>query len=128
ENGRYRDFIAWLQAQDQDAQELFWKARLAVVNEPTALSQAMHPRHSADVTGHDAIYSNWDKAQTARLLEFCRDLRITPNTLIQGAWLLLLQRYTGQQTVTFGATVSGRPESLPNVGNMLGLFINTLPI
>ncbi|GLH20901.1 non-ribosomal peptide synthetase [Pseudomonas atacamensis] len=128
ENGRYRDFIAWLQAQDQDAQELFWKARLAVVNEPTALSQAMHPRHSADVTGHDALYSNWDKAQTARLLEFCRDLRITPNTLIQGAWLLLLQRYTGQQTVTFGATVSGRPESLPNVGNMLGLFINTLPI
>ncbi|MDT3311984.1 non-ribosomal peptide synthase/polyketide synthase [Pseudomonas sp. rhizo66] len=128
ENGRYRDFIAWLQAQDQDAQELFWKARLAVVNEPTALSQAMHPRHSADVAGHDAIYSNWDKAQTARLLQFCRDLRITPNTLIQGAWLLLLQRYTGQQTVTFGATVSGRPESLANVGNMLGLFINTLPI
>ncbi len=30
--------------------------------------------------------------------------------------------------MTFGATVSGRPESLPNVGNMLGLFINTLPI
>ncbi|EJZ57493.1 non-ribosomal peptide synthase [Pseudomonas fluorescens R124] len=128
ENGRYRDFIAWLQAQDQDAQELFWKARLAVVNEPTALSQAMHPRHSADVSGHDAIYSNWDKAQTEQLLQFCRDLRITPNTLIQGAWLLLLQRYTGQQTVTFGATVSGRPESLANVGNMLGLFINTLPI
>jgi amino acid adenylation domain-containing protein/non-ribosomal peptide synthase protein (TIGR01720 family) len=128
ENGRYRDFIAWLQAQDQDAQELFWKARLATVNEPTALSQAIHPRHSADVSGHDAIYSNWDIAQTARLLQFCRDLRITPNTLIQGAWLLLLQRYTGQRTVTFGATVSGRPENLPNVGNMLGLFINTLPI
>ncbi|WP_432219107.1 non-ribosomal peptide synthase/polyketide synthase [Pseudomonas kribbensis] len=128
ENGRYRDFIAWLQAQDQDAQELFWKARLAAVNEPTALSQAIHPRHSADVSGHDAIYSNWDQAQTARLLQFCRDLRITPNTLIQGAWLLLLQRYTGQRTVTFGATVSGRPEGLANVGNMLGLFINTLPI
>ncbi|WP_129973115.1 MULTISPECIES: non-ribosomal peptide synthase/polyketide synthase [unclassified Pseudomonas] len=128
ENGRYRDFIAWLQAQDQDAQELFWKARLAAVNEPTALSQAIHPRHSADVCGHDAIYSNWDQAQTARLLQFCRDLRITPNTLIQGAWLLLLQRYTGQRTVTFGATVSGRPEGLANVGNMLGLFINTLPI
>ncbi|KAA0984731.1 amino acid adenylation domain-containing protein [Pseudomonas sp. ANT_J12] len=128
ENGRYRDFIGWLQAQDQNAQEVFWKARLAPVTEPTALSQAMHPRFSADVSGHDAIYSNWNTSQTARLQQFCRDLRITPNTLIQGAWLLLLQRYTGQRTVTFGATVSGRPESLPNVGNMLGLFINTLPI
>ena len=128
ENGRYRDFIAWLQAQDQDARELFWKARLAPVNEATALSQAIHPRHVSEETGHNALYSHWDVAQTGRLLQFCRDLRITPNTLIQGAWLLLLQRYTGQNTVTFGATVSGRPESLANVGNMLGLFINTLPI
>ncbi|WP_207267288.1 non-ribosomal peptide synthase/polyketide synthase [Pseudomonas sp. FW300-N1B4] len=128
ENGRYRDFIAWLQAQDQDARELFWKARLAPVNEATALSQAIHPRHVSDEPGHNAIYSHWDAQQTGRLLQFCRDLRITPNTLIQGAWLLLLQRYTGKNTVTFGATVSGRPESLPNVGNMLGLFINTLPI
>ncbi|MBP5968581.1 non-ribosomal peptide synthase/polyketide synthase [Pseudomonas iridis] len=128
ENGRYRDFIAWLQAQDQAARELFWKARLAPVNEATALSQAIHPRHVSDEPGHNAIYSRWDMQQTGRLLQFCRDLRITPNTLIQGAWLLLLQRYTGKNTVTFGATVSGRPESLPNVGNMLGLFINTLPI
>jgi amino acid adenylation domain-containing protein/non-ribosomal peptide synthase protein (TIGR01720 family) len=128
ENGRYRDFIAWLQAQDQDAQEQFWRARLAPVSEATALSQAVYPRHNADLAGHQAIYSRWDQPQTARILRFCRDLRITPNTLIQGAWLLLLQRYTGQSTVTFGATVSGRPEHLPNVGNMLGLFINTLPI
>jgi amino acid adenylation domain-containing protein/non-ribosomal peptide synthase protein (TIGR01720 family) len=128
ENGRYRDFIAWLQAQDQDAQERFWRARLLPVNEPTTLSQAIHPRHNADIAGHQAIYSRWDTRQTGRILHVCRDLRITPNTLIQGAWLLLLQRYTGQQTVTFGATVSGRPESLPSVGNMLGLFINTLPI
>ncbi|MEK1839207.1 MAG: condensation domain-containing protein, partial [Pseudomonas sp.] len=84
ENGRYRDFIAWLQAQDQDARELFWKARLAPVNEATALSQAIHPRHVSDEPGHNAIYSHWDAQQTGRLLQFCRDLRITPNTLIQG--------------------------------------------
>jgi len=60
--------------------------------------------------------------------QFCRQLRITPNTLIQGAWLLLLQRYTGQRRVAFGATVAGRPESLPHADSMLGLFINTLPV
>ena len=128
ENGRYRDFIGWLQAQDQQAQERFWRGRLQEVDEPTALSQAVYPRHVADVTGHQAIYSRWDAGQTRRIQQFCGEHRITANTLIQGAWLLLLQRYTGQSTVTFGATVSGRPEHLPNVGNMLGLFINTLPI
>jgi non-ribosomal peptide synthetase component F len=55
-------------------------------------------------------------------------LQITPNTLIQGVWLLLLQRFTGQNTVVFGATVSGRPAGLANADNILGLFINTLPV
>ncbi|MBK1838041.1 amino acid adenylation domain-containing protein [Azospirillum sp. YIM B02556] len=47
---------------------------------------------------------------------------------MQGAWALLLQRYGGQETVTFGATVSGRPAELAGVEETLGLFINTLPV
>ncbi|WP_163030924.1 condensation domain-containing protein, partial [Pseudomonas viridiflava] len=50
------------------------------------------------------------------------------NTLVQSAWLLVLQRYTGQSSVTFGATVAGRPSDLPGVEEQLGLFINTLPV
>ncbi|MDL2424677.1 condensation domain-containing protein, partial [Pseudomonas sp. BAgro211] len=41
---------------------------------------------------------------------------------------LLLQRYCGQRSVTFGATVAGRPATLPGAEESLGLFINTLPI
>ena len=125
--GRYGDFIAWLQAQDKGRQEAFWRESLAGV-EPTLLAQAIYPRHSSTETGHNALYSRWDKAWTTRLQDYCRSLRITPNTLIQGAWLLLLQRYTGKSAVTFGATVAGRPESLPGADSTLGLFINTLPV
>lgn len=50
------------------------------------------------------------------------------NTLVQSAWMLLLQRYTGQDTVCFGATVAGRPADLPGVEEQIGLFINTLPV
>jgi non-ribosomal peptide synthetase component F len=50
------------------------------------------------------------------------------NTLVQGAWALLLHRYTGLRTVAFGATVSGRPPDLPGADRLLGLFINTLPM
>ncbi|PWB29424.1 hypothetical protein DCO48_22205, partial [Pseudomonas sp. SDI] len=128
QSGRYRDFIEWLVNQDRDDLERFWKARLQPLEEPTSLSQAVHPRHVEDRPGHQALYSLWDEAQTARLQQHCRHLRITLNTLVQGAWLLVLQRYTGQRTVTFGATVAGRPESLPGADSMLGLFINTLPV
>ncbi|MGX5725422.1 non-ribosomal peptide synthase/polyketide synthase [Metapseudomonas otitidis] len=128
EVGRYRDFIAWLQRQDQGALEAFWRERLQRLDEPTALSQSVHPRHASDEPGHHALYTRWDSARTARLQQACRELRITANTLVQGAWLLLLQRYTGQSAPCFGATVAGRPEGLAGAEHMLGLFINTLPV
>ncbi|MBN0077729.1 hypothetical protein JTL69_35640, partial [Pseudomonas aeruginosa] len=48
--------------------------------------------------------------------------------LVQAAWSLLLQRYTGQDTVVFGATVAGRPAELAGIERQIGLFINTLPV
>src|SRR5262249_7721811 len=44
------------------------------------------------------------------------------------AWALALSRYSGEDDVVFGLTVSGRPPSLPGVEEMLGCFINTLPV
>jgi len=38
--------------------------------------------------------------------------RMTLNTLVQGAWALLLSRYSSEDDVVFGATVSGRPLDL----------------
>ena len=37
-------------------------------------------------------------------------------------------RLTGRSDVVFGTTVSGRPPQLPGVEEMLGLFINTMPV
>ncbi|MDR6232870.1 amino acid adenylation domain-containing protein/non-ribosomal peptide synthase protein (TIGR01720 family) [Pseudomonas psychrotolerans] len=127
-NARYRDFVAWLQRQDRAAQECFWRERLGVIEEPCSLSQTSYPRADISLPGHEALYTHWDRQRTAQLLRHCRQQGITPNTLIQGAWLLLLQRYTGQRSVAFGATVAGRPEGLPGADDILGLFINTLPV
>ena len=37
-------------------------------------------------------------------------------------------RYSGESDVVFGTIVSGRPASLPASDEMVGLFINTLPV
>jgi amino acid adenylation domain-containing protein/non-ribosomal peptide synthase protein (TIGR01720 family) len=124
--GRYRDYIDWLQVQDPLVSERFWRERLKGLQEPTFLAQALPGKHTD--TGHQAIYTRLDPAATARLKDFARSQRVTLNTLVQAAWLLLLQRYTGQRCVAFGATVSGRPAQLPGAQDTLGLFINTLPI
>lgn len=66
--------------------------------------------------------------ETARLEEFARRHGLTLNVVLQGAWALLLSVYSGRRDVVFGATVSGRPAELPGVDEILGIFINTLPV
>ncbi|KAE9648695.1 amino acid adenylation domain-containing protein [Pseudomonas sp. PB106] len=124
--GRYRDYIQWLNRQDMTLSETFWTAQLAGLQEPTRLARAFAA--VAPRSGHDERFHVLDTERTRRLNEFARGHKVTLNTLVQSAWLLLLQRYTGLDTVSFGATVSGRPAQLAGVEQQIGLFINTLPV
>jgi len=126
QGSRYHDYIAWLQGQDQALSEGFWKEQLRDLEEPTRLALAMAPLSRE--TGYGDCHVQLDAARTLRLNEFARAQKVTANTLLQAAWLLLLQRYTGQATVAFGATVAGRPAELKGVEQQIGLFINTLPV
>ncbi|MBR0960067.1 amino acid adenylation domain-containing protein [Bradyrhizobium japonicum] len=124
---RYRDYIAWLMAQDARAAEAFWREQLGRFDQPTQLADAFGA-HRHQASGHERCYTRLGETATAELKAFARRERITLNTIVQGVWALLLQRYTGQNTVTFGVTVAGRPAGLDGSQQMLGLFINTLPV
>ena len=122
--GRYRDYIGWLQQRDAQATETFWREQLAVLHTPTRLGSSQ----PLATQGHGEHQLQLDHALTARLESFARSHKVTLNTLIQAAWLILLQRHSGQAVVCFGATVAGRPAELAGVEQQVGLFINTLPV
>ncbi|MCU7250416.1 non-ribosomal peptide synthetase [Pseudomonas koreensis] len=127
--GRYRDYIAWLQGQDAAVAEAFWLAALSDLQEPTRLADAIaRPGVALPSVGYGDHFQVLDSGLTQRLGEFARASKVTVNTLVQAAWLLLLQRYTGKDCVAFGATVAGRPADLPGAEQQIGLFINTLPV
>ncbi|WP_415952973.1 non-ribosomal peptide synthetase, partial [Streptomyces sp. KLOTTS4A1] len=63
-----------------------------------------------------------------RLTDMARTRGLTLNTVVQGAWALLLAGLTGQHDITFGATVSGRTPHINGVENIVGLLINTIPV
>ncbi|AEV61857.1 non-ribosomal peptide synthetase [Pseudomonas ogarae] len=125
--GRYRDYIAWLQRQDAAISEAFWTPALQRLGTPTRLADVMAKPAQAQ-SGYGDHVQVVDEALTRRLEAFARTSKVTVNTLVQAAWLLLLQRYTGKDTVAFGATVAGRPADLPGIEQQIGLFINTLPV
>ncbi|VWD34050.1 non-ribosomal peptide synthetase [Burkholderia contaminans] len=122
---RYRDFIAWLGTRDRDADERFWTERLARLDAPTLIAERTADRADADMVTWRATL---DADTLARVAQAARALKLTVNTLVQGAWALALQRMTHQPAVAFGATVAGRPDALADVDSVLGLFINTLPV
>ncbi|MFS2197920.1 amino acid adenylation domain-containing protein [Pseudomonas sp. Pseusp3] len=124
--GQYRDYLGWIQQQPLLAAEQFWKQALAPLETPTRLAQALPT--PAEGRGMGEHQLTLESAALQRLSDFARHQKVTLNTLLQGAWGLLLQRYTGQSCVAFGATIAGRSAPLPGIEQQLGLFINTLPI
>ncbi|WP_340054467.1 condensation domain-containing protein, partial [Pseudomonas sp. JAI120] len=122
--GRYRDYIGWLQQRDAGATETFWREQLSALQAPTRLGSSQ----PSAANGHGEHQLSLDRPLTGRLEAFARSNKVTLNTLIQAAWLVLLQRYSGQAVVSFGATVAGRPADLVGVEQQIGLFINTLPV
>ena len=124
----FREYIAWLQGRDAAEAEAFWRERLRGFVAPTPLgteviSEAAAPGGESYLT-HEKRLSH---ASTERLREFARRRQLTLSTLVEGAWALLLGRYSGEREVVFGTVVSGRPPTLPGVETMVGLFVNTLP-
>jgi amino acid adenylation domain-containing protein/non-ribosomal peptide synthase protein (TIGR01720 family) len=122
----YRDYVAWLEKRDATGDEAFWRAALADLEGPLHL--AGHLAGDALGSGQGEWLGVLDVADMERLQGTARERKVTINVLVQAAWLLLLQRYTGRRDVVFGATTSGRSADLPGIERQIGLFINTLPV
>ncbi|WP_129780154.1 non-ribosomal peptide synthetase [Peristeroidobacter soli] len=124
----YRDFIAWLQRQDESAAREYWHDVLDGFEEVTPLPMRRH--FAAGVAGSRMIdvTTALSAAQTKQLYAVAQRHQITPNTLTQGAWALVLARHADLDDVLFGVTVAGRPVDMPQLQRTLGLFINTVPL
>ncbi|MGW2515265.1 amino acid adenylation domain-containing protein, partial [Streptomyces scopuliridis] len=117
----HRDHLAWLARQDRQAARAAWRTALTGLDGGTLLAEGRAAAHRApgllDFTV-DAV----DLEATARRFG------VTVNTVVQTAWLLLIARLTGRDDLVTGVTVSGRPADLPEAAEMIGLFVNTLPL
>jgi amino acid adenylation domain-containing protein len=125
----FRDYIVWLQKQDSRKAEAFWRETLRGITAPTPLvldrfAGARNGRPDQTETYRHELPAD----MSAALQGLARKQGLTLNTLMQGAWAILLSRYSGHDSVVFGASVSGRPAGLSGVESMVGMFINTLPV
>ena len=121
----FRDYIAWLKGRVASGTEAFWRGTLAGFEAATPLAIDRTAGKPGPVDQREATLS---ADETSRLRDLARRHRVTLSTVVQGAWAILLSRYSGERDVVFGTTVSGRPADLAGVEDMVGMFINTLPL
>jgi amino acid adenylation domain-containing protein/non-ribosomal peptide synthase protein (TIGR01720 family) len=124
----YREYIAWLRRQDRSSAEAFWRERLRGFTSPILLGGESARAAALDRRADGGEQFERLSPETSAALEaLARERGLTLNTIMQGAWALLLSHYSGEEDVVFGTVVSGRPADLSGVETMVGLFINTAP-
>ncbi|WP_339251672.1 amino acid adenylation domain-containing protein [Sporosarcina sp. FSL W8-0480] len=121
----YGDYIKWLQMKDEEEGYTYWDNLL----------------HGYDTNAKIQSFGNKEITDSS-VLEFSIPFtetefnivkermvayNVTISTLIETAWGVVLQSYSGSNDVVFGKVVSGRDISLPNIEETVGLFINTIP-
>jgi alpha-ketoglutarate-dependent taurine dioxygenase len=122
---RYRDFVAWLQGQSDGGAGPLWMNRL----------KGARPLKLPDLGPAADNVEDQSQVRVAVPAECCMALEgltrksgLTLNTLVIGAWAVVLSALTGCEDVIFGSVVAGRPAELDGVDEMVGLFVNTLPV
>ncbi|UNZ21240.1 non-ribosomal peptide synthetase [Streptomyces sp. 891-h] len=121
----YRSFLEWLSRQDTSAAARAWREALAGLDEPTRIAPPSQGTEGAEV---HQVETELPAELTHALQRTARSYGLTLNTLVQGAWAILIGQLSGRSDVVFGTVVSGRPPEMPGVESMVGLFINTVPV
>ncbi|WP_407562708.1 amino acid adenylation domain-containing protein [Streptomyces sp. 184] len=121
----HRDHLAWLHRQDDEAAAEAWRQALADVDEPTLVAPAGRDAGPAP-TGK--VVAEPGAELTAALEDLARGRGLTLNTVLETAWAMVVGQLAGRSDVVFGTVVAGRPAELPGTADMVGLFLNTVPV
>ncbi|WP_158923914.1 non-ribosomal peptide synthetase [Acidisphaera sp. S103] len=117
-------YIAWLGKQDASAARRYWRDRLADYEE-----LASPVRDRAGATQRPVShYVALDAATGERLRGLSVRAGVTVATLAHAVWGLLLGRLLDRDDVVFGSVIANRPEAILGIEQMLGLFINAVPV
>jgi amino acid adenylation domain-containing protein len=125
---RVSDYLGWVARQNTPEHVSYWRRALAGFRRPTPLLDRLGATRAAPVTGLP-----YRQARTLSLVNTTamrsqgRRHGVTFYTLLQAGWALLLHSYTGEADVVFGNVISGRPDTMPDAGRIVGYCNLQLP-
>jgi amino acid adenylation domain-containing protein len=124
----FEDHVRRLDGHDFSASQAYWRELLHGFSGATPLPERKARKCPDDGHLHQTLQVELSDALTGALENLARESDVTLNTILQGAWALILSLYSRTADVVFGATRACRHTSVTGAKAMVGLFINTLPV
>jgi len=128
ERTSFSSYLKWLQRKDTEAEKAFWSKELSNLPEVDYLPINRLGRAGQQAFKPDSVKRILELSDTSILQAFAVRHSITLNTLMQGAWARALMTLTDNDRVLFGILTSGRTAQLQGIDNMVGVFVNILPV
>ncbi len=126
DKGKYKEFVKWVRKKNTGVQERYWQEYLEDFAAPIELPGKFKKRENLDYIGnYHLIFPN---EITSQLDAFLKARKIPLSALIYSAWGILLQKYNDCEDIIFDSTVSGRSVKIKGIEDIVGLFINTVPL
>jgi hypothetical protein len=128
---KFKTFIQWLQSQDTRKQRKFWEEYLRDCNhhQNKKENDVKKKRKREEIACIGDYVIQLPAKVKDQLERFLKEHHITMASFFYSVWGILLQHYNCSNDVVFDTTVSGRnPGCLKGIENMVGIFINTLPL
>uniref|UniRef100_UPI000B1DAEB2 condensation domain-containing protein n=1 Tax=Polynucleobacter yangtzensis TaxID=1743159 RepID=UPI000B1DAEB2 len=116
--------LAWLAQQDRASARTYWQEHLAGMS-VTPLELAPP---SVMQEGIGEVWHTVHTSGTTKLEQFARQQGLTPASVLQGLYILLLTRMSRLPELTIGSVRNGRNSMLNGIDRAIGLFIGTLPL
>jgi fengycin family lipopeptide synthetase D len=121
----WKNYIKWLKAQNPQLAKNYWQNYLSGYEEVVELPWR-NPKPADYVIGEMTI--SLGAELSASLASMASQQGTTVNNVFQAVWGLVLSRLTGERDVAFGTVVSGRQSRLSGIEDIVGLFINAIPV
>ncbi|MFD6173640.1 non-ribosomal peptide synthetase [Streptomyces coeruleorubidus] len=117
--GGFSDYVHWLAGRDADESDRVWREQLAELPGPSLVAEGHTP---SDRFADTAVRPEHDIDAAAR------SAGVPLSVAVHSAWAVTLGGILHGRDVVFGSTVSGRDADVPGIEDMVGLFINTIPV
>jgi amino acid adenylation domain-containing protein len=120
---RFQELIKWYKLQDKNSQKEYWSNYLENYDINDDIFNGVSD--ARELTCYS--YKITDEL-CERTVNFARENKVSLSTVLYSIWGILLHKLNNTDDIVFGTTISGRNVDIKDVDEIVGLFINTIPL